>query len=689
MKSILTLLLLVPFCALAQSDSLVNQAILPVTITATRLTNNQLQAPFAISVLNKNQLQSLQQQLSVYDALVTVPGVFVQNPDNFAQDLRISIRGFGARAAFGIRGIRIITDGIPESTPDGQADVDNIDAGALQSMEILRGASSALYGNAAGGVIYLKTEEPMDPSLTEIQVQQGSYGFQRVQVKTGFRREKWGSFFSAGYNRSDGYRDHAQMRQLVVNNKWEVDFTPKTTLRLLLNYGYSPQSDDAGGLTAEQVVANRRQARPQNVPFNAGESVGQGRAGVIVEHRLHDRQRLTFRGFVTARQFDNRLAFQNGGVVKINRLYGGGGFQYGLNTHLFRLPYRLQAGLDLDRQCDHRQRFNNEQGEKGIATLDQKEIFGSIGVYLAHNLQLADRWSLTASTRLDRVRLAVEDQFRSDGDQSDVLPLTRFSPLLGLNWQWNAYSALYVNASSNFESPTLNELSANPTGTGGFNPDLKPQKAWSCEWGLKARLLPKLRLETALFFIGLRDEFVPYQLPQFPGRNFYRNAGQSQRKGLEASLQWAARTDMAFTVNYTYSDFRYTEYESGNLNYKNNRTPGIPAHSAFGEWRWASKKGITAVAQLRRIGSFYVNDANSAKNDAYSLVSLRTGYRQQFRQWAIEPFVGANNLFDARYNANVLINAVGNRFYEPGAGAYFYGGVKVAIVSTHHTKSDK
>lgn len=678
MKFTTTLLLVISINSLiAQTDTLSNQAITPVTITATRLSADPQQTPFSVTVLNKNQLQAVQQQLSVHDALATVPGVFVQNPDNFAQDIRISIRGFGARSAFGIRGIRIITDGIPESTPDGQADVDNLDAGALQSMEILKGGSSALYGNAAGGVIYLKTEEPASPPFVEIQVVQGSYGFQRYQGKTGFRRGKLGMFLSAGYNRSEGYRAHAGMSQLVLNNKWVLALSAQTSLRLMLNYGYSPQADDAGGLTAEQVATDRRQARPQNVQFDAGESVRQGRSGLIVEHRIDAQQRLTLRGFVTVRRFDNRLPFQNGGSVEINRLFGGGSIQYELSNQLFHRAYRMQAGFDLDRQRDHRRRFNNEEGRKGAGTFDQHEKFSSIGAYWVHNLQLAEKWALTASTRLDRVRLAVDDRFLDDGDQSDAIPLTRFSPLAGLTLRLNTASSMYINFTSNYETPTLNELSANPTNTGGFNAELQPQRSWGGEWGLKAGFFQKFRLETALFFINLRDEFVPYQLPQFTGRTFYRNAGKSQRKGIEIGIQWNALPTMSFSVNYTYSDFKYTEYLSDNQNFKNNRTPGIPQHNTLGEWRWNSKKGFTVVAQGRRISSFFTNDANTAENDAYTVVTLRGGYRHQFKQWSVEPFFGVSNLLNADYNTNVLINAAGNRFYEPAAGAYYYGGIKL------------
>jgi iron complex outermembrane receptor protein len=676
MRLFFTLLLLLPGPLLpAQADTLPPLSIEPVTITATRLDAGPERVPYAVSVLEKSALQAVQQQLSVHDALMSVPGVFVQNPDNFAQDLRISIRGFGARAAFGIRGIRIITDGIPESTPDGQADVDNIDAGALQRMEILKGGSSALYGNASGGVIYLKTEEPPETPFAEVQTGQGSYGFQRYQLKAGFKR----AFWSVGYNRSAGYRQHAGMAQLIVNNKWRFELAPETSLKFLFNYAYSPQADDPGGLTAEQVTAGRRQARPQNLEFDAGERVEQGRAGLVLDHRFDARQKLQARAFLTGRRFGNRLAFQNGGVVEINRLFGGGGLQYEWKHRLFGQPYRVLLGLDADRQRDYRRRFNNEAGLKGDQTFGQDEKFASFGAYSVHELQLGSRWSLTLSGRYDRLALAVADRFPADGDQSGRIPLKRFSPSAGLTLRLLPALHTYVNAASNFETPTLNELSANPANTGGFNPDLKPQKARSGEWGLRATAWKKLRIETALFLIDLTDEFVPYQLTEFPGRIFYKNAGKSRRKGLEAALHWTMNPRMAFSLNYTWSDFRYTEYRSGDQDFAGHRTPGIPPYQGFAEWRWASAGGFTAVAQVRRIGGFYANDANTVKNGAYTVAYLRAGYRRQFKSWSVEPFAGLSNLLNERYNGNVLLNAAGERFFEPAMGLNAYGGLKIYV----------
>ena len=663
----------------AQSDTLPTKDIAPITITATRLNSDKNQVPLAVSVLDKSKLQSVQQQLSIHDALSTVTGVFVQNPDNFAQDLRISIRGFGARAAFGIRGIRIITDGIPESTPDGQADVDNIDAGALQRMEILRGASSALYGNAAGGVIYLQTEEPSDKPFGEMQVSMGSYGFQRYQGKTAFQTGKLGVFMSVGHNRTEGYRKQSAMRQTIANTKLIYTFSKKTKLKLLLNYGNSPQADDAGGLTVEQIATDRRQARPQNIQFNGGESVQQGRAGFVLEHKINEKSRLILRGFATARDFDNRLAFQSGGTVEINRVFGGGGAQYEFKDKLLNRPYRTQVGLDMDKQRDHRLRFNNDNGKKGAQTFDQNEKFGSIGAYWLNEWHFLEKLYLIVSTRYDKVNLAVEDKFLTDGDQSGSLPLTRFSPLAGLTFKISPRLFTYINANSNFEAPTLNELSANPSNTGGFNPDLKPQKAISYEWGIKAKVGEVLTLETALFQIDLTDEFVPYQLPQFVGRTFFRNAGKSKRNGVELGINYAILPELSFTANYTYSNFKYLNYTSGTLNYAGNRQPGIPQHTAYSELRWLSKRGISVLAQVRHASEIFANDANTVKNPAYTLVILRGGYRHNFKAFGIEPFGGVTNLFDVKYNANVLLNAAGNRYFEPAAGRYFYGGVKVYL----------
>ena len=665
------------------SDTLKSRDIAPVTITATRYESDKNRTPFAITVMGKNRLQTAQQQLSVHDALTAIPGIFVQNPDNFSQDLRISVRGFGARAAFGIRGVRIITDGIPESTPDGQADVDNLDAGLMSQMQVIRGPAAGLYGNGAGGVIYFQTEEPSAQPYAEVQASGGSYGFQRYQAKTGFEVGKMGVFFSAAHHLTEGYRDHATMSQTVLNTKLKFNFNDKTRLSVLLNYGNSPWADDAGGLTQEQVAANRRQARVQSVQFDAGEAVEQGRVGAVLQSKISDKHSFQARVFTTFRNFSNKLPVNSSGWVEFERLFGGGGVQYEFKTPLLKRPYRMQLGLDIDRQRDYRQRFNNINGVKGARVLEQNEKFQSIGAFWLHEWTLfqQDKSELlfTASTRFDKVTLSNEDKFLTDGNQSGSIPLRRFSPLAGLVYKINNSISTYVNFSSNFETPTLNELSSNPSNTGGFNPDLKPQKSISYELGIKTQMAQKWSFDAALFLIDLKEEFVSYQLAQFPGRTFFRNAGVSQRKGVELGAALSVLSDVTFYANYTYSDFKFQDFQQGTINFKGNRQAGIPLHTAYFEGRWEHKSGFTGIAQVRYVGEMFANDANTFENAAYTVAILRGGYRTTFKQWAIEPFAGVNNLFDAQYNSNVQINAAANRFYEPAAGRFFYGGVKLGI----------
>ncbi|NJN35059.1 MAG: TonB-dependent receptor plug domain-containing protein [Saprospiraceae bacterium] len=251
------------FIKISAQDSLKNVEIAPVTVSAARLTTTTSATPFAVTVLTQNQIQKGQPKLSLNESLVASAGVFTLNPDNFSQDLRISIRGYGARAAFGIRGVRLIVDEIPESTPDGQADVDNLDMGSVQRLEILRGANAGLYGNASGGILYIQTEEAGEKPFFETQISAGSYGFVRMQGKAGRKTGNYSQFISIAHQRLDGFRAHARMNQTIVNAKIKYEFSPTTQLKLLFNYGNSPLARDPGALTQAQIDSNNRQARLQ------------------------------------------------------------------------------------------------------------------------------------------------------------------------------------------------------------------------------------------------------------------------------------------------------------------------------------------------------------------------------------------------------------------------------------------
>ena len=657
----------------AQTDTTTTSKELePVTVSSSRFLTKDLQIPLSITVIDQSRLQVGQSKVSLFESLGAVPGVFATNSENFAQDLRISIRGFGARAAFGIRGIKIISDGIPESIPDGTAKVGNLDVGMMERMEIIKGPSSGLYGNASGGVISLFSENPRQ-HFAEFQANIGAYGLQRYQFKTGQEVGKITYFLSASRLLSAGYRDHSSIERNYLNGKVIYNFTDKNKLTFLVNYIDSPRAEDPGALIQAEVDKNRQQVRPQNITFDASETFKQKRIALIYDHIFSTKHQVNARGFYLNRDFASRQALQASGQIVFNRDFSGGGFNYQFTTK----NYRLKTGLDLENQKDNRQRYDNLSGKEGALKLDQIEEFRNIGVFLLQEFTIIPKLKLSVNTRFDDIRLQISDKFLSDGNQSATQSFQRFSPMAGLTFSPTLSQAIFVNVSTNFETPSLNELTNNPTGLGGFNPDLNPQKSRNFEVGYKGILGKKFRADISLFYIEVEDEIVPFQLANQVGRTYFRNAGLSARKGLEMGLTYKIRSGLTTYFNYTYSDFQYKNYVTTTGKFDGNTLPGIPKHNIYGEIRYFPRIGLYAIAQIRSIGELYADDANLTKNNSYVTVNLRVGYRKQLKHLTIEPFIGINNLFNEIYNANIQINATANRYFEPASGSFVMGGLTV------------
>ncbi|MEM9718398.1 MAG: TonB-dependent receptor, partial [Bacteroidota bacterium] len=474
---------LLPFLSFSQEiDTLEFEISEDVVLQATRLSLPQQQSAMSVSVLDEARLRQGQQQLSLNESLDFVPGLFAQNANNFSQDLRVSIRGFGARSAFGIRGIRVMVDGLPESTPDGQAQVDNIDLGILDRAEVIRGPASSLYGNAAGGVISLRTSSIPDEFGLEARLSAGSNGFQRYQLKVGETKYKkdgggpeWGYVLYGSHTRLSGYRANSEVENSFFNAKISYLADSSSELTFLFNYFNSPVSQDAGGLTLDEATDMREQARDRNVSFQSGETVQQSRAGITWKKTVGTQHLFQARTYVLFRDFANALPFGNGGIVDLDRTYTGLGLSYTFNADLGANPYRFQVGFDLDQQVDDRLRFNNESGERGDMTLNQEERFRTIGAYVMQDLKV-NAWRFHIGTRFDAVKLEANDRFGVDGNQSGDLSFNRFSPMAGASLMLGTSHSVYAQVSTSFETPTLSELSTNPTGEGGFNEELDPQR---------------------------------------------------------------------------------------------------------------------------------------------------------------------------------------------------------------------
>jgi iron complex outermembrane receptor protein len=654
-----------------------------VLVTATRIPTDAVSLPFAVAGVGRQEIQRARQQLGLDEALAVVPGLFFQNRYNFAQDLRIAIRGFGARANFGIRGIRIFADDIPLTLPDGQGSVDSIDLGSVERVQVIRGPFSAVYGSASGGVIDIRTEDGPERPFLSGRLNLGSYDFRQMQLKSGGQsgRLNWLANFSG--TELDGYRDHAEFESRLLNSKFRYDFNDTAALTVVFNAVDQPTANDPGGLNAREVAEDRRQAAPRNLLYDAGEALEQQSLGLAFRKQIGSSQELMLRNYYVRREFSNRLPFDvnsngQGGSVDLDRRFAGLGGNYSWANSIASLGNRLVIGFDYDAQRDHRKRFANNQGVLGELTTNQDEDVTTTGLYVQDVLDLSESMALTVGARFDDVDYELTD--KTSAGAHGQRSFNEFSPMIGLNWAVKESVSLYGNVSTSFDPPATTEL-ANPNGPTGFNPDLESQTATNFELGVKGLLTGRLRYELALFHIDVKDEIVPYEL-EGSGQSFFENAGSSTHDGLEASLSMEFLPGLVGTASYTWSDFTFDEFLGlDGSDYGGNRIPGVPEHLFSFDLSWSHSSGFYAGWDLLYAGRFYANNANTVETDDYVVSNLRAGFRLQSTHWEFEPFMGINNLFDEEYMANVRLNASFGRYYEPAPERNVFAGLTLRY---HH-----
>ena len=671
------LLLLMAFASIATNASGAEAELATtledVTVTATRVNKSAEKIPASVGSVDEEDIQFATQQIGLDESLIKMPGVFMQNRYNFAQDLRVSIRGFGARASFGIRGIKILVDGIPESLPDGQGSIDTIDLGSTESIEVIRGPVSSLYGNASGGAILLTSEEPPEEPFVALRPMFGSDGFEKHQLKFGGKADKLGYLLNISDLNYDGYRDNSRTESTQLNSKFNYVMGNDAKLTTVFNHTDSPIADDPGGLTAEQIKENPSQARGRNVEFDSGESVEQTKLGFVYEKDIGTFGNLMLRNYYVWRDFANKLPFVGGGSVDLERFFYGGGVQYTHASLVAGHSNRVSVGIDLDLQDDDRRRFDNNQGTLGNLTFDQNEEVSSMGLFVQDELSLSDKVELTLGARYDRVSFDVTDRFFDDGDDSGKRTLDKLSPSLGLRYSPTEKLNYYTNLSTSFETPTTTEF-ANPAG-GGFNTSLEPQTATNYEVGVKGSFGKRNRYELALFRIDVKDELIPFELEDQPDREFFENAGESKRQGIEVLLAFEPLERMHASLAYTFSDFVFEQFSDGEgNNFAGKAIPGVPEQLIHADLSYTHNSGMYAYWDVLYADEVFANNNNSATSDAYTVSNLRLGYTRYSGKWEFSPFLGVNNLFDEHYNSNVRINAFGNRYFEPAPERNLYGG---------------
>ncbi len=628
-------------------------------------------------MVSGDEIRHARQQLGLDEALARVPGVFFQNRYNFAQDLRIAIRGFGARSNFGVRGIKILIDDIPETLADGQSQVDSIDLASVRQIEVLRGPASAMYGNAAGGVINIQSERGGTEPFVEARFAVGDFGYRKHQIKAGGAVGRLDYLVSLSDLRIDGYRVHGEAENTQINSLFRFRLDERSDFSLIISASDQPVSNDPGGVTLADATANPRAARDRNVAFNAGEALDQQTVGLSYKRTTAGGGVFAARNYYRFRDFSNRLPFTGGGIVKFDRFFAGGGVSYMQPFDFGGYRHRLIAGVDYDRQRDDRQRFDNNEGIRGALTLDQDERITSTGLFVRDEIKVSDQLTVTLGLRYDNVEFNVADSFLADGNDSGSRSINDVSPSIGFVYAGTNQQVVYGNIATAFETPTSTEF-ANPDGSGGFNPDLKPQKSASYELGLRGPLAENARYEIAVFNIDVDDELIPFEIATNPGRNFFANAGKSKRRGMELALSAEPAPGLSLSLAYTWSRFEFDRFVDDNGNdFSGNTIPGIPESFTHADISYAHESGYFVAVDAMYSDKLFANNANSATVDGATVANLRFGFEKAYGKLEIEPFIGINNITDTSFTANVRINAFGGRFFEPGPERNVYGGVSV------------
>lgn len=646
----------------------------PLGLTDTRAARSPralLETPLSVSVVSRDELHAARPAAGLEEALELVPGSFAQSSRNYAQDTRVSIRGYGARAGFGVRGVKILVDGVPTTLPDGQSELDSLDLAWVERVDVVRGPASSLYGGGGGGIVAISTVAPTPESRLGLRTLLGTDHLLRQEgIATGTVAGT-GYVLGLGYTRYAGYRDHARARQTNLLAKLERELPDGSWLQAAFSHVSAPEAQDPGGLTRAALGADRTAASPRNRLFDAGERLDQQKLSLALRKPFAPGQELSLTGYALGRDFRNSLPFEEAGRVELERSAWGGS---GVYTHRWR---RLEwvGGLDVDVQRDVRRRYDNLDGARGPQALDQSETVRAVGGFGQLALDVGGGLRVIGGGRYDWTEFRVGDRF--DGDDSDRIRWRELSPRLGLHYGRSPAFQAYANFATSFRVPTTTEL-ASPDG--GFQRGSEPERTVGLEVGAKGLLAERLFYDVALFHLRLRDVLTPFE--DASGRQLFRNAGKVRRRGLEVATSALLHRWLTLRTSYTWALYEYHDYDEVRAGVAvreldGKREPNLPEHVLALELRFDHPDGWYAAATLRHWSDLEADDANSAEADGVTASDLRAGRRWRWRGLEVEPFTGIRNWSGAEYSGTLRPNAAFGRSYEPAPGTEVYAGVEI------------
>lgn len=655
----------------------------PLVVTGAYAPTSSFDLPFSVDTVDLSHGTDGQLGVNLSEVLSKVPGLVVQNRQNYAQDLQISSRGYGARSAFGVRGIKLLSDGIPASTPDGQGQAATLNLDVAERIEVLRGPAATLYGSNAGGVIQMFTRDGQGPARVGAETTFGSDGFNKNHLSAEGGNDNAGFVLDASRMDTDGYRDHSAARRDQTFAK--VNFKPDDDSRMALIYSSLEQNDtqDPLGQKWDAYKHDPRSTAVEAEKYNTRKSIDHQQLGMNYERYFGDAT-LQFNLYAGRRSVVQYLSIsekapsnvqRGGGVVDFDREFHGGTLRW--IQPVVEVPGNLTftVGADYDQSTDDRrgyQNFNGDQlGVKGELRRDEQDTATSLDPYLQAHWEIGN-WTSELGLRYSTMKMRVDDHYLANGDSSGSKTYQQATPSLSVMYAFTPDLRGYASVGKGFETPTQAEMAYAPGEVERFNFGLKPATSMQYEVGVKYRLGERTRLNAAVYEIQTDDEIVVANATA--GRTSYRNAGRTTRRGFEASLQSDLGEQWQTTVVYTRTDARYAEDVSSAIE-RGNRLPGVPLDNLYGELVWKPVPSVSMGVEGQYRSKVYVDDSNNAKPaPAYAVFNWRTRFEQHVGPWTFHQLVRLDNLFDRQYVGSVIVGDSNGRYYEAAPGRSWYAG---------------
>ena len=695
-------------CLYAETGSTEPVLLPTIQIEVTRTDTAWLNTPASVYRIEPDKNQN-NVGVNLTETLKGVPGLQLNNRENYAQDLQISMRGFGARSTFGVRGVRIYVDGIPATMPDGQGQTSNIDLSSLSHIEVLGGPFSSLYGNSSGGAILTTSKEGSGQDSIELGYSAGSHNKNRADVilQGGAKNAGEPSYVvSSSYFDTDGYREHSAAQKVLSNTKLTWDLDDGSKINWVLNH-VDIHADDPQGLTREQWKANPKQQVPFLKQFDVRKEINQTQTGLTWTKPINDQHELYAMVYAGQRDVVQYQSIPNstqlnprhaGGVIDFNRDYYGNDLRW---TGKDLWPNaRFTAGLAFDFMDEERKGFENfdangNYGVKGDLRRDENNTLWNLDPYLQASWNFLPAWTVDAGLRYSNVHYQSKDHYikfdadpnKNNGDDSGKTDYSKLLPSVALTWEVTPEFTSYISYAKGFETPTFTEMaySAND----GMNFNLQPASSDNYELGIKAQNVWG-NFTAAIFQSKTQNDIVSAGTEN--GRATFRNADRTLREGAELSWNKALWRDLTAQASYSYIDATFDAFVPEITNPSDptkpkavaipsgNSIPGIAKNQAFVAVGWQPETGFNAGVDIRYMDKVYVDDVNSDVAPSYTVVSANAGYVWTQADWKVRTYVRADNLFDENYIGSVIVNDGNGRFFEPADGMNWSAGFSVTKV---------